>query len=121
MIAKNTICLWFDERPRTPASTPPKTFPTPPVEARASRARRPLTGSEGDVLTVEFTVLGILHRAARRDRSSRTSRRSRSRSRPTTRTRPTATGTRSSATVAGERLRLVRIRWGVSWQITPAS
>jgi predicted 3-demethylubiquinone-9 3-methyltransferase (glyoxalase superfamily) len=59
MIAKNTVCLWFDKDAEVAARFYAATFPNSKVRAvRTAPADYP-GGKEGDVLTVEFTVLGI--------------------------------------------------------------
>ena len=87
---------------------------------RASRARDFPDGKQGDVLTVEFTLMGIPCIGLSGPRSSRRGVLVPGRDRGPGR-KPTATGTRSSATAGGKApVRLVtKDRWGVSWQITP--
>lgn len=59
MIAKNTICLWFDGTALDAATFYAATFPDSAVNA-VHRAPGDFPGGhEGDVLTVDFTVLGI--------------------------------------------------------------
>ena len=59
MIAKNTICLWYDKDAADAASFYASTFPDSHV-GTISRAPADFPGGkEGDVLTVEFTVCGI--------------------------------------------------------------
>ena len=56
---KNTICLWFDQHAEDAARFYAATFPDSEVTAvRRAPADYP-SGKQGDVLTVEFTVLGI--------------------------------------------------------------
>ncbi len=58
-IPKNTICLWFDRDAEAAARFYEATFPDSAVQ---SVHRAPLDfpgGKAGDVLTVNFTVLGI--------------------------------------------------------------
>jgi len=56
---KNTICLWFDNDAQEAAQFYAATFPDSAVTAvRTAPADYP-SGKAGDVLTVEFTVLGI--------------------------------------------------------------
>lgn len=58
-IAKNTICIWYDNGAEEAAHFYAKTFPNSSVDAtRTSPGDNP-SGKEGSVLTVEFTVLGI--------------------------------------------------------------
>ncbi len=57
--AKNTICLWYDGGAEEAARFYAATFPDSSVGAvRRAPADFP-SGKKGDVLTVEFTVLGI--------------------------------------------------------------
>jgi 2-polyprenyl-6-hydroxyphenyl methylase/3-demethylubiquinone-9 3-methyltransferase len=59
MTPKNTICLWFDRTALDAARFYAETFPDSAV-GRVMRAPGDFpSGKEGDVLTVEFTVLGI--------------------------------------------------------------
>ena len=59
MIAKNTICLWFDGTALEAATFYAKTFPDSAVRAVHRAPADYASGKEGDVLTVDFTVLGI--------------------------------------------------------------
>jgi predicted 3-demethylubiquinone-9 3-methyltransferase (glyoxalase superfamily) len=57
--AKNTVCLWYDRDAEDAARFYAKTFPDSSVGA-AHRAPGDFPGGKkGQVLTVEFTVLGI--------------------------------------------------------------
>ena len=57
--AKNTICLWYDSDAEGAAKFYAKTFPDSSVGA-AHRAPGDFPGGkQGQVLTVEFTVMGI--------------------------------------------------------------
>ena len=59
MISKNTICLWFNDDAVEAAQFYAATFPDSAV-GRIFRAPSDYpSGKEGDVLTVEFTVMGI--------------------------------------------------------------
>lgn len=58
-IAKNTICLWFDDDAEGAAKFYAETFPNSAVGAVHRAPGDYPSGKEGDVLTVEFTVLGI--------------------------------------------------------------
>ena len=59
MIHKNTICLWFDKDAEEAARFYAATFPNSEVTAvRTAPADFP-GGRKGDVLTVEFTVIGF--------------------------------------------------------------
>lgn len=57
--AKNTICLWFDGTAEEAATFYAKTFPDSAVKAVHRAPGDYPSGKKGDVLTVEFTVLGI--------------------------------------------------------------
>ena len=59
MTAKNTICLWFDKDAHDAALFYAATFPDSEVTAVRKAPGDYPGGKEGDVLTVEFTVLGI--------------------------------------------------------------
>lgn len=58
-IAKNTICIWYDNDAEEAAKFYAKTFPDSSVNAVHRAPGEYPSGKEGDVLTVEFTVLGI--------------------------------------------------------------
>jgi 2-polyprenyl-6-hydroxyphenyl methylase/3-demethylubiquinone-9 3-methyltransferase len=57
--AKNTICLWYDGGAEEAANFYAATFPDSVVKAVHRAPGDYPAGKEGDVLTVEFTVLGI--------------------------------------------------------------
>ena len=57
--AKNTICLWYDHDAEDAARFYAATFPNSSVEAMHRAPGDYPDGKEGDVLTVEFTVMGI--------------------------------------------------------------
>ena len=57
--AKNTICLWFDRDAEEAARFYAKTFPDSRVEGVHLAPGDYPDGKEGEVLTVEFTVMGI--------------------------------------------------------------
>ena len=59
MTPKNTICLWFDKDAQDAARFYAATFPDSEVTAVHKAPGDYPSGKEGDVLTVEFTVLGI--------------------------------------------------------------
>ena len=56
---KNTICLWYDKDAEAAARFYAATFPDSAVSAVYHAPSDYPGGKEGDVLTVEFTVLGI--------------------------------------------------------------
>ena len=57
--AKNTICLWYDGGAEDAARFYAETFPDSSVGAVHPAPADYPSGKKGDVLTVEFTVLGI--------------------------------------------------------------
>ena len=59
MSPKNTICLWFDREAVDAARFYADTFPDSSVGAIATAPSDFPDGKEGDVLTVEFTVVGV--------------------------------------------------------------
>lgn len=59
MTPKNTICLWFDKDALEAARFYAATFPDSEVTAVHDAPGDYPGGKKGDVLTVEFTVLGI--------------------------------------------------------------
>src|SRR4051812_44731961 len=59
MIAKNTICLWFDKDAEQAARFYAATFPDSALKAVHKAPGDFPSGKQGDVLTVEFTVAGI--------------------------------------------------------------
>ena len=59
MIPKNTICLWYDNDALGAATFYADTFPESSVDAVHRAPSDFPGGKQGDVLTVEFTVLGI--------------------------------------------------------------
>jgi len=59
MVSKNTICLWYDGTAEEAARFYAKTFPESTVQAVHRAPGDYPSGKQGDVLTVEFTVLGI--------------------------------------------------------------
>jgi predicted 3-demethylubiquinone-9 3-methyltransferase (glyoxalase superfamily) len=59
MKPKNTICLWFNKDAEEAARFYAATFPDSKVTAVNKAPGDYPDGKKGDVLTVEFTVLGI--------------------------------------------------------------
>jgi predicted 3-demethylubiquinone-9 3-methyltransferase (glyoxalase superfamily) len=57
--AKNTICLWFDKNAEEAANFYANTFPDSRVNAVHLAPGDYPSGQKGQVLTVEFTLLGI--------------------------------------------------------------
>jgi len=58
-LVKNTICLWYDGDAEEAARFYAETFPDSSVDAVHKAPGDYPSGKQGDVLTVEFTVLGI--------------------------------------------------------------
>lgn len=58
-IAKNTICLWYNGDAEEAANFYAKTFPNSSVDAVHLAPSDYPSGQEGDVITVQFTVMGI--------------------------------------------------------------
>ncbi len=57
--ARNTICLWYDGTALEAATFYAQTFPNSAVGAVHRAPADYPSGKEGDVITVEFTVMGI--------------------------------------------------------------
>jgi predicted 3-demethylubiquinone-9 3-methyltransferase (glyoxalase superfamily) len=57
--AKTTICLWYDDDAEGAARFYADTFPDSSVDAVHRAPGDYPSGKQGDVLTVEFTVMGI--------------------------------------------------------------
>jgi predicted 3-demethylubiquinone-9 3-methyltransferase (glyoxalase superfamily) len=58
-MTKNTICVWFDKEAESAARFYAETFPDSSVGAVVRAPADFPSGKEGDVLTVEFTVVGV--------------------------------------------------------------
>ena len=58
-VAKNTICLWYNGDAEEAANFYARTFPDSAVIAVLRAPGDYPSGKKGDVLTVEFTVMGI--------------------------------------------------------------
>ena len=58
-IAKNTVCLWYDHDAEEAARFYAEIFPDSSLDAIHHAATDYPSGKEGDVITVDFTVLGI--------------------------------------------------------------
>jgi 3-demethylubiquinone-9 3-methyltransferase len=109
MKLKNTICLWFGKDAHEAARFYAVTFPDSKVTAVHDAPGDYPGGKKGDVLTVEFTVLGNPVSVSTADRRSSTPRRFPSRSRRRIRKRRTVTGTRDHRQWRhGKRVRLVQ-------------
>ena len=59
MLNKNTICLWYDDSAQDAATFYARTFPDSTVGAMHRAPGDYPAGKQGDVLMVEFTVMGI--------------------------------------------------------------
>ncbi|QXH33719.1 VOC family protein [Pseudomonas muyukensis] len=59
MTPKNLICLWYDNDAEAAATFYANTFPDSRVTALHKAPGDYPSGKEGDVITVEFTVMGI--------------------------------------------------------------
>ena len=59
-MAKNTICVWYDKDAEAAARFYARTFPDSAVSSVHHAPTDFPSGKAGDVLTVEFTVAGIL-------------------------------------------------------------
>jgi len=59
MTAKNTICLWYDNDAEEAANFYASLFPDSKVVALHQAPADYPSGKEGDVITLEFTVMGI--------------------------------------------------------------
>ncbi len=59
MVSKNTICIWYDGAALEAATFYAETFPDSTVGAIHRAPGDYPSGKQGDVLTVEFTVMGI--------------------------------------------------------------
>lgn len=118
--AKNTICLWYDGRAEEAARFYAATFPDSSVDAVHRAPADYPSGKAGDVLTVQFTVLGIPclglnggpafpHTVAFSFQVATTSQEE------TDRYWDAIIGNGGAASACG----WCRDKWGVSWQITP--
>ena len=58
-MTKNTICIWYDTSAEEAAKFYAATFPDSAVDAVHLAPSDYPSGKKGDVLTVEFTVIGI--------------------------------------------------------------
>ncbi len=59
MVSKNTICLWYEGAALEAAKFYAETFPNSAVNAVHLAPGDYPSGKQGDVLTVEFSVMGI--------------------------------------------------------------
>lgn len=120
--ARNTVCIWYDTEAEQAANFYAATFPDSFVSGVFRAPSDFPSGKEGDVLTVEFTVLGIpciginggttftqseafSFQVATRDQAE------------TDRYWNAIVGNGGVESVCG----WCKDKWGVSWQITPVA
>ncbi|WEK28114.1 MAG: VOC family protein [Candidatus Pseudomonas phytovorans] len=120
MTAKNTICLWYDNDAEEAANFYASVFPDSKVIALHKAPADYPSGKEGDVITVEFTVMGIpcvglnggstfrhceafSFQVSTEDQAE------------TDRLWDAIVGNGGEASVCG----WCKDKWGISWQITP--
>ncbi|MEH6435178.1 VOC family protein [Massilia sp. DD77] len=120
MISKNTVCLWFNKDAQEAAEFYASIFPDTAVTAVHRAPGDYPAGKEGEVLTVEFTVMGIpclglnggdgfkhneafSFQVATEDQAE------------TDRLWNAIVGNGGQASACG----WCKDRWGISWQITP--
>ena len=120
MIAKNTICLWYDGTALEAAKFYAETFPDSAVGAVHRAPGDYPSGKQGDVLTVEFTVVGIpclgLNGGPQFQQSEAFSFQIATDDQPETdRLWNAIVGNGGQESQCG----WCKDRWGVSWQITP--
>ena len=118
--ARNTICLWYDGEAEQAARFYAQTFPDSSVGAILRAPADYPSGRRGDVLTVEFTVLGIpcvgLNGGpAFRHCEAFSFQVSTADQQETDRYWNAIVGNGGSESECG----WCRDRWGISWQITP--
>ena len=119
-IAKNTICLWYDNDAESAARFYAETFPDSSVTAVRKAPSDYPSGKAGDVLTVEFIVAGVpcigLNAGSAFKQSEAFSFQiATDDQEETDRYWNAIIGNGGQASVCG----WCRDRWGVSWQITP--
>src|ERR1041384_3469027 len=119
-MAKNTICLWYDRDAEEAAKFYAKVFPDSAVKAVHLAPGDFPDGKEGQVLTVEFTVMGIpclgLNGGSAFKQTEAFSFQ--------VATRDQAEPARCGAAVVGNggaesACGWCKDKWGLSWQITP--
>lgn len=100
MLAKNTICVWYDRDAEEAARFYAKTFPDSQV-GRVTRAPGDFpSGQQGDVLVVEFTVCGVACIGLNGGPQFKQTEAFSFQIATDDQARPTASGTRSSTTAA---------------------
>ncbi|WP_264210600.1 VOC family protein [Leisingera thetidis] len=119
-VAKNTVCLWYDGAAEAAARFYAETFPGSGIKAVRNAPSDFPSGKAGDVLMVEFTVLGIpclgLNGGPTLKHSEAFSFQvSTEYQEETDRYRNAILGSGGEESACG----WCRDKWGVSWQITP--
>ena len=119
-IARNTICLWYDKDAEDAARFYAATFPDSSVDAVLRAPGDYPSGKAGDVLTVQFTVLGIPCLGLNGGSTFRHSEAfsfqiATDTQEETDRYWNALIGNGGEASACG----WCRDRWGLSWQITP--
>ena len=120
MTAKNTVCLWYDNDAEEAANFYARVFPDSKVIAVHLAPADYPSGKQGDVITVEFTVMGIpcvglnggkafMHCEAFSFQVSTEDQAE------TDRLWDAIVGNGGEASVCG----WCKDKWGISWQITP--
>jgi 2-polyprenyl-6-hydroxyphenyl methylase/3-demethylubiquinone-9 3-methyltransferase len=120
MVSKNTLCLWYNGDALEAAAFYAKTFVDSEVKAVHHAPSDYPSGKEGDVLTVEFTVMGIpcigLNGGAEFTHSEAFSFQVATDDQAETdRLWDAIIGNGGEASVCG----WCKDKWGLSWQITP--
>lgn len=118
--AKNTICLWYDGNAEDAANFYAKTFPDSAVTAVHRAPGDFPSGKQGDVLTVEFTVLsipclGLNGGSAFKHSEAFSFQVATSDQAETDRYWNAIVGNEGQESACG----WCRDKWGISWQITP--
>ena len=118
--ARNTICLWYDRDAEVAARFYAATFPDSSVDALTRAPGDYPNGKAGDVLTVQFTVLGIPCLGLNGGPAFRHSEAfsfqvATDTQEETDRYWNAIVGNGGEASACG----WCRDRWGLSWQITP--
>ncbi|MGR3762245.1 VOC family protein (plasmid) [Roseobacteraceae bacterium NS-SX3] len=119
-MAKNTVCLWYDNGAEAAARFYTEIFPDSAVTAVRHAPSDFPSGKAGDVLTVEFTVLGIPCLGLNGGPAFRHSEAfsfqvSTEDQEETDRYWNAITGNGGQESACG----WCKDRWGISWQITP--
>ena len=119
-IARNTVCLWFDKDAEDAARFYAATFPDSSVDAVTLAPGDYPNGKAGDVLTVQFTVLGVPCLGLNGGPAFRHSEAfsfqiATDTQEETDRYWNAIVGNGGEASACG----WCRDRWGLSWQITP--